>query len=60
MIDIALNNNAFSHLFRVAIHHSDTTNKTLEKILSNDQIAGSAELEKRYQDVLSKRTGRKI
>lgn len=59
-VDIALNNNAFSHLFRVAIHHPNTTNKTLKKILSNDQIAGSAELEKRYQDVLSKRMGRKL
>lgn len=54
-VDIALKNSAYSHLQRIAIRHSNTSDKTLNKILANNQIAGCEEIDKRYQKILEKR-----
>ena len=54
-VDLALKNPAYSHLQRIAIKHSNTSTKTLNKILINNQIAGCEEIDKRYQKILGKR-----
>lgn len=54
-VDLALKNPAYSHLQRIAIKHNNTSSKTLDKILVNNQIAGCEEIDKRYQKILEKR-----
>ena len=39
-VDIALKKPEYSHLLRIAIKHNNTSDKTLNKILRNNQIAG--------------------
>lgn len=45
----------YSHLLRIAIKHHNTTDKTLNKIFINNQIAGCEEIDKRYQKMLYRR-----
>lgn len=54
-VDIALKKPEYSHLLRIAIKHNNTSDKTLNKILRNNQIAGCEDIDKRYKKILNER-----
>lgn len=54
-VDVALKKKEYSHLQRIAVKHNNTSDKTLNKILANNQIAGCEDIAQRYQKILKKR-----
>ena len=54
-VELAFKKPEYSHLLRIAIKHPNTSDKTLNKILMHNQIAGCEEIDTRYQKILVKR-----